>query len=70
MAQVYSWEEVQKHTEVGDCWIVIDDKVFDVSEFMVKHPGGRWIILEQAGKDASAALRRTIHSEIAFEKLF
>lgn len=70
MAQVYSWEEVQKHTEVGDCWIVIDSKVFDVSEFMVKHPGGRWIILEQAGKDASAAFRRTIHSEIAFDKLF
>lgn len=70
MAQVYSWEEVQKHTEVGDCWIVIDGKVFDVSEFMVKHPGGRWIILEQAGKDASAAFRRTIHSEIAFDKLF
>lgn len=65
-----TWDEISKHTEVGDCWIVIEGKVYDVSEFMKRHPGGRWIILEQAGKDATAAFRKTIHSEIAFEKLY
>jgi len=29
---------------------------------MTRHPGGRWIILAQAGKDASSAFRKTIHS--------
>jgi L-lactate dehydrogenase (cytochrome) len=51
--------------EVGDCWIVIEGSVFDVSEFMKRHPGGRWIILAQAGKDATEAFKKTIHSEIA-----
>jgi len=26
-----SWGEVKKHTEVGDCWIVIEDRVYDLS---------------------------------------
>ncbi len=39
--------------EVGDCWLVIEGRVYDVSEFMIRHPGGRWIILAQAGKDAT-----------------
>lgn len=58
----YTWEQIQEHVEVGDCWIVIDGSVFDVSQFMTRHPGGRWIILAQAGKDASEAFRKTIHS--------
>jgi cytochrome b involved in lipid metabolism len=29
---------------------------------MLKHPGGRWIILGQGGKDATQAFKRTIHS--------
>jgi cytochrome b involved in lipid metabolism len=48
---------------------VIDGGVFDVSTFMTRHPGGRWIILAQAGKDASEAFRKTIHSEIALEQM-
>ena len=66
MPNYLSWEEIGKHVEVGDCWIVIQGKVYDTSQFMLKHPGGRWIILEQAGKDATAAFLKTIHSEIAF----
>jgi cytochrome b involved in lipid metabolism len=54
---------------VGDCWIVIGENVYDVSEFMLKHPGGRWIILEKGGKDATAAFEHTIHSEVAIEKM-
>ena len=59
-----------KHTEVEDCWLVIEGKVYDVSQFMLKHPGGRWIILGQAGKDATAAFKKTIHSEIALEQMY
>lgn len=62
MPEIYTWEEIKKHTEVGDCWIVIENKVYDMSEYMVRHPGGRWIILGQAGQDATSAFKRTIHS--------
>lgn len=33
----------------------------------MRHPGGRWILLGQAGKDATEAFKRTIHSEVAME---
>jgi cytochrome b involved in lipid metabolism len=31
MSTRYSWEEVGKHCEVGDCWLVIEDRVYDLS---------------------------------------
>ena len=34
---------------------------------MKRHPGGRWILLENTGKDATPAFHHTIHSEIARE---
>jgi len=70
MATKFTWEEVRAHTEVGDCWLVIHGNVYDLSEYMIKHPGGRWIILAQAGKDATPAFLKTIHSEIATEKMY
>lgn len=69
MPNVFTWEEIKKHTEQGDCWLTIQGKVYDISTFMTKHPGGRWILLGQAGQDATPAFLKTIHSEVAFEKM-
>lgn len=66
----YKWEEIAKHTEQDDCWIVISNKVIDVTSFLKQHPGGRWIILEYAGKDATQAFQNTIHSEVALQKMY
>jgi L-lactate dehydrogenase (cytochrome) len=33
-------EEVSKHNRPGDCWIVIQDKIWDVTDFAPEHPGG------------------------------
>ena len=30
----YSWEEVGKHNHAESLWIVVHDKVYDVTEFM------------------------------------
>lgn len=30
----YSWEEVAKHNSVESLWIVINDKVYDVTRFI------------------------------------
>jgi len=41
MSSVYSWEEIKKHTIAATgVWIVIDGAVYDVSKFMIEHPGG------------------------------
>lgn len=49
------YEEVQKHNTKEDCWVIIHDKAYDVSDFVDEHPGGSAIILKYAGKNATKA---------------
>merc|ERR1711884_370944 len=46
--------EVQKHVTKTDCWVVLHDRVLNVTNFLSQHPGGELAILTFAGKDASA----------------
>jgi cytochrome b involved in lipid metabolism len=36
----YSLEEVSKHNIATDLWIVVNQEVYDLSEFVNEHPGG------------------------------
>jgi flavocytochrome c len=49
----YTKEDVVKHNKEGDCWVILWDKVYDVSKFMIDHPGGKDSILLYAGQDAT-----------------
>jgi len=44
-----SMEEVERHNEVADCWMVYQNKVYDVSNWE-DHPGGQ-VIFSHAGGD-------------------
>lgn len=44
-----SGSEIAQHKSSDSCWIVIHGKVYDVTQFLDKHPGGRTILLKQAG---------------------
>lgn len=44
-----SGSEIAKHTSSDSCWIVIHGRVYDVTGFLDKHPGGRSILLKQGG---------------------
>ncbi|MCJ1441443.1 MAG: Cytochrome b2, mitochondrial precursor [Stictis urceolatum] len=46
-------QEVAKHNNKDDCWVIIHGRAYDVTEFMPEHPGGPKIILKFAGKDAT-----------------
>merc|ERR1711879_282613 len=37
----------------GDCWVVVNGKVLNVTNFLKDHPGGELAILTFGGKDAS-----------------
>lgn len=52
--QTYTLEQVAEHGSAEDCFIAIEGKVYDVSEFIVDqaHPGGP-AILQGCGNDAS-----------------
>ncbi|WWC88941.1 uncharacterized protein L201_003856 [Kwoniella dendrophila CBS 6074] len=46
-------EEVARHDLAQDAWVVVEGKVFDVSNFHKYHPGGSQIIVANAGKDVT-----------------
>ncbi|PYH47116.1 uncharacterized protein BP01DRAFT_411171 [Aspergillus saccharolyticus JOP 1030-1] len=53
--------EVEAHNREDDVWIVVNGKVYEVTEFAPRHPGGAEVIYRFAGRDASNAYN-TIHS--------
>ncbi|THH20847.1 hypothetical protein EW146_g603 [Bondarzewia mesenterica] len=52
-----SWtlKEVARHNTPSSCWVVINNKVYDVTNFLPEHPGGQQVILRHAGCDATNA---------------
>ncbi|TKA32068.1 hypothetical protein B0A50_01315 [Salinomyces thailandicus] len=46
-------QEVAKHNNAEDCWVIIHGRAYDVTEFLPEHPGGPKIILKYAGKDGT-----------------
>lgn len=70
--KAYTLAEIKKHNTAKDCWFAIEDKVYDVTEFIasVKHPGGEAII-QGCGTDATVLFNtrpmgsNTPHSEKA-----
>lgn len=58
-------EEVAWHDTPDDCWLVIQDYVYDCTEFLKSHPGGQDVLLEYAGRDATLPFIGTGHSAVA-----
>ncbi|KAH9639883.1 hypothetical protein HF086_015734 [Spodoptera exigua] len=61
--------EVRLHDSPQDCWVVIYDRVYDITNFFDEHPGGADIMFEYAGHDASTAFRSSGHSRMAIKAL-
>ncbi|EME83101.1 uncharacterized protein MYCFIDRAFT_51556 [Pseudocercospora fijiensis CIRAD86] len=59
--KLLSTQEIAKHNTAEDCWLVIEDQIWDCTQFSGEHPGGPSLILRYAGKDATKAYSE-IHS--------
>ena len=53
MSATYTRSEVAQHATPDSNWIIVDDKVYDVTKFAMFHPGGRAFIDKVAGSDAT-----------------
>lgn len=49
----YTVEEVAQHNTREDLWIIVNDKVFDLTKFLKLHPGGAQPLVEWAGRDCT-----------------
>jgi len=58
-------DEVENHCTPNDCWLVLCDKVYDLTEFHVSHPGGSAIITGNAGKNATELFLQVHPSDLA-----
>lgn len=72
MDKYYTIEEVSKHNKLGDGWMIINDNVYDVSEF--NHPGGP-IMKIGLGKDATELfynknVRHSSHAKNLLKKYY
>ncbi len=61
--------DISKHSNKTDCWVVINNKVYDVTKYLDEHPGGSDIILDCAGKDATSEFTQIGHSKNAIKIL-
>jgi len=51
--KTYTMEEVAKHNSKESCWTVIRGEVYDLTNWIDKHPGGPDKILKICGKDGT-----------------
>ena len=60
---VYTLDDVAAHSTPDDCWVVLYDGVYDITDFVKIHPGGA-IILSVAGTDATDFFQELHKDEI------
>lgn len=49
MPETYTLAELDKHRSKDSCWMAIEGKVYDVTNFLDEHPGGEDFLLDNAG---------------------
>ena len=66
---IFSLEDVGYHCHPEDAWTVVYDRVYDVTEYLRRHPGGEEVMLEYVGYDATMAFRGVGHSQAAIRTM-
>jgi len=57
-----SLKEFRKHTDENSLWVAYNGAVYDVTNFVAEHPGGKWSLLSAGGQDLEGLWEKyTIH---------
>lgn len=65
-AKIYTKAEVSLHNKRTDCWVIIKNKVYDLSSYVEVHPGGD-AILTHAGGDSTAGFYGPQHASLVYD---
>lgn len=49
----YTWQEVAQHNTEKSAWVYIGTKVYDITPWLDRHPGGKTVLLLAAGRDCT-----------------
>ncbi|XP_024987343.1 cytochrome B5-like protein isoform X1 [Cynara cardunculus var. scolymus] len=66
--RAYNKAEVLLHNKRTDCWIIIKEKVYDVTSYVEEHPGGD-AILVHAGDDSTEGFFGPQHATRVFDMI-
>ncbi|MBA0856651.1 hypothetical protein Goshw_001238 [Gossypium schwendimanii] len=67
--KVFTLAQVSEHNTPKDCWLIINDKVYDVTKYLKDHPGGDEVLLSATGNDATDDFEDVGHSDSARDML-
>lgn len=56
--------DVARRSSPAEAWVIVDDRVYDVTKFADLHPGGARLLHEYAGKDATAVFFQLHRREV------
>ncbi|XP_017240306.1 cytochrome B5-like protein isoform X1 [Daucus carota subsp. sativus] len=66
--KAYTKAEVSSHDKRTDCWIIIKQKIYDVTSYVEEHPGGD-AILAHAGDDSTEGFYGPQHATRVFDMI-
>ncbi|KAJ7739909.1 cytochrome b5-like heme/steroid binding domain-containing protein [Mycena metata] len=67
--KIVTLAELRANNTKDNFYILIHEKVYNVTKFLDEHPGGDEVILSEAGQDATEAFEDVGHSDEARELL-
>uniref|UniRef100_F6PIK4 Fatty acid desaturase 3 n=1 Tax=Equus caballus TaxID=9796 RepID=F6PIK4_HORSE len=63
------WEQIRSHNLPGDKWLVIERRVYDISRWAQRHPGGSRLIGHHGAEDATDVFH-AFHQDLNFVRKF
>lgn len=65
---VWTLADVKSHNKATDLWLIIDDKVYDVTDYVQDHEGGA-AILRRGGLDNTKGFKGSQHPAKVYEMI-
>jgi len=61
-AVTYTPSDIASHNTQADCWVIVNNNVYNLTSFIPLHSGGQAAIIAQCGKDGTVAFNNGPHN--------